>query len=232
VSSKGNRSEALNIMVSKKFRHLPVLSEVQQQQQESENAASLNVEGEDEDRETLVQPPPASTVVGLLDITKCVFDRLDELNAKVSEDDRILSAVELLEQRGNVDLSRVLGSLSASVQGCPTVGSLLKEKTETVEGEAIFKGYDVPQVPLKASVREAASVMKEQHSTAVLVMTSGDSGSSDRVSGILTTKDIVLRVLAAQLDPSTTSSVRVMVSHLLVPLTISIRLMYIQDTPS
>ena len=53
VFDKGNRNEALNIMVSRRFRHLPVISE-----------------GESEDHEA-----GGTSVVGLLDITKCVFDR-------------------------------------------------------------------------------------------------------------------------------------------------------------
>ena len=49
--------------------------------------------------------------------------------------------------------------------------------------------------------------MKENHTTAVLVQ---DQGS---ITGIFTSKDVVLRVIAAGLDPATCSVVRVMTPH-------------------
>ena len=42
--------------------------------------------------------------------------------------------------------------------------------------------------------------MKKHHSTAVLVL--GTPDGEDKMGGILTTKDIVLRVIAASLDPN------------------------------
>ena len=48
--------------------------------------------------------------------------------------------------------------------------------------------------------------MKANHSTGVLIL-----DDEDKLVGIFTTKDIVLRVISTQLDPSTTSVVRVMV---------------------
>ena len=56
-------------------------------------------------------------------------------------------------------------------------------------------------------MKEAAELMKENHTTAVLVQ---DQGS---ITGIFTSKDVVLRVIAAGLDPVTCSVVRVMTPH-------------------
>ena len=56
-------------------------------------------------------------------------------------------------------------------------------------------------------MREAAQLMKENHTTALLVQ---DQGA---ITGILTSKDVVLRVIAPGLDPSTCSVVRVMTPH-------------------
>jgi hypothetical protein len=62
-------------------------------------------------------------------------------------------------------------------------------------------------VSVRTSVKEAAQLMKENHTTAVLVQ---DQGA---ITGIFTSKDVVLRVIAAGLDPSTCSVVRVMTPH-------------------
>ena len=66
---------------------------------------------------------------------------------------------------------------------------------------------DYPGINLKMSVKgfsctnlDAAKVMKSYHSTAVLV--TGTPDGDDKMGGIFTTKDIVLRVIAASLDPN------------------------------
>ena len=169
VYDQGNRNEALNIMISRKFRHLPV------------------IKNNDDD---------TTSVVGLLDITKCVFERLDDLERKVIEDQSIINAMEVLEKRGSVSGDRA--SSLKSEHGCPEISSILADKD------------NFPRVSVKASVREAAQVMKLHHSTAVLVM--GTPDGSEKVGGIFTTKDIVLRVIAGSLEPSVTSVVRVMVN--------------------
>jgi len=53
--------------------------------------------------------------------------------------------------------------------------------------------------------------MKAHHSTGVLIL-----DDEERLVGIFTTKDIVLRVIATSLDPSTTTVVRVMVLYWLI----------------
>ena len=78
-----------------------------------------------------------------------------------------------------------------------------------------------PTVTPRTSVRDAAKLMKERRTTAVCVMeASGGSalsgvsnGSIPKIAGIFTSKDIVLRVIAAGLDASRCSVVRVMTPH-------------------
>lgn len=178
VYDKGSRNEALNIMISRKFRHLPVMTEVDEYEEDSTFA---------------------SQVIGLLDITKCVFERLDDLERKVLEDQSIMTAMEVLERRGNMNPDKI--DTMRTEHECPDIASVIN-KSERKLGE-------FPSVGVKASVREAARTMKQYHSTAVLV--TGTPDGADKVGGILTTKDIVLRVIAASLDPATTSVVRVMV---------------------
>lgn len=80
-----------------------------------------------------------------------------------------------------------------------------------------------PVVSPRTSVREAARLMKERRTTAVCVMEpnsgtsvmSGNTSSSGhpKIAGIFTSKDIVLRVIAAGLDAGRCSVVRVMTPH-------------------
>lgn len=80
-----------------------------------------------------------------------------------------------------------------------------------------------PTVTPRTSVREAARLMKDRRTTAVCVLetNSGTStlsgvsnpGAPPKIAGIFTSKDIVLRVIAAGLDASRCSVVRVMTPH-------------------
>ncbi|KAJ3012800.1 hypothetical protein HKX48_006080 [Thoreauomyces humboldtii] len=190
VYDKGNRNEALSIMVSRRFRHLPVISD-------------SNEAGDDDgDDDGSLDAGTSTSVVGLLDITKCVFERLDDLERKVNEDENIINAMEALERRGSVHSDHV-GHMRTQ-HGCPDVGTVLSQ----IDVEHMDNM--VPEISIKATVRDAAKAMKENNQTAVLV----SAGEMDeRIGGICTTKDIVLRVLAASLDPNTTSVVRVMTPH-------------------
>lgn len=81
-------------------------------------------------------------------------------------------------------------------------------------------------VTARTTVREAARMMRDRRTTAVCVMesptvsattsnVSGVSGTgvNQKIAGIFTSKDIVLRVIAAGLDASRCSVVRVMTPH-------------------
>ena len=148
-----------------------------------------------------------TNVVGLLDITKCVFDRLDDLEKKVTEDNNIIQAMETLERRGNVESSHVTNV--KQLHGCPDVGSVISKLDLKDSKDNQIDA--LPEVTIRASVRDAAKIMKSRHHTAVLIVNPSLDGRDDKLGGIFTTKDIVLRVIAAGLDPQTTSVVRVMV---------------------
>ncbi|KAJ3019910.1 UNVERIFIED_CONTAM: hypothetical protein HDU68_010432 [Siphonaria sp. JEL0065] len=190
VLDKGPRNEALSVMVSRRFRHLPVI-------------AAEEDDGVDAELGSTTTTATSTNVVGLLDITKCVFERLDDLEKKVLEDANIVAAMEALERRGHLDGDQV-GVVRAQ-HGCPDLHSILTKND--------LHGGDVPEVSIKASVRDAAKVMKQFHQTAVLVLSANGGGVEEKLGGIFTTKDIVLRVIAAGLDPATTSVVRVMTPH-------------------
>jgi CBS domain-containing protein len=82
-------------------------------------------------------------------------------------------------------------------------------------------------VTARTTVKEAAKMMKDRRTTAVCVMesptvsttassisgVSGTGAVNQKIAGIFTSKDIVLRVIAAGLDASRCSVVRVMTPH-------------------
>jgi CBS domain-containing protein len=83
----------------------------------------------------------------------------------------------------------------------------LRSKMSGPTLETVLDGLPPVTVSVRTTVKDAAALMKENHTTALLVQ---DQGS---ITGIFTSKDIVLRVIAPGLDPSTCSVVRVMTPH-------------------
>ncbi|KAJ1557608.1 hypothetical protein HK405_015600, partial [Cladochytrium tenue] len=226
VHDRGSRNEALNIMVARRFRHLPVIAANPDAIGGSSGFGNFN-DNDDDDAVAGMRLRDASetssstggggaagtNVVGLLDITKCVFERLDDLERKVNEDANIVAAMDALERRGAVDADRA-GAIKAQ-HGCPDLHSVLARSSaleaagaDAVDDDDLLVYDAVPEVPVRASVRDAARVMKDFHHTAVLVV--GAADADDKLAGIFTTKDIVLRVIAAGLDPAVTSVIRVM----------------------
>ncbi|KAJ3191713.1 hypothetical protein HK101_007485 [Irineochytrium annulatum] len=193
VMANGPRNEALSIMVARRFRHLPVMSPVNDEDEEDQQSEAGGM------APSMISSNGGGTnVVGLLDITKCVFDRLDDLEKKVNEDANIVAAMEALGRRGAVASDHV--DAMRSQHGCPDLYAVLESTHH--EGQV-----HVPEISIKSTVRDAAKAMREHHMTAILVSSSTED---DKLGGIFTTKDIVLRVIAAGLDPATTSVVRVM----------------------
>jgi CBS domain-containing protein len=62
-------------------------------------------------------------------------------------------------------------------------------------------------VNVRTTVSEVAGLMRDHYTTAVLVM------DHERIVGIFTSKDVVLRVIAPGYDPGNTSVIRVMTPH-------------------
>jgi CBS domain-containing protein len=167
VYDKDKASDALFLMTSKKFRHLPVISD---------------------DLTTSNDSETTTNVVGLLDIARCIYDKLGDLEAKSLEDTTILNAMDALSRRSGSTPTTTVKQF-----GCPAISSLIS-------------ATHPPEIGVKANVLSAVTMMKREHATGILVL--DDSGS---LVGIFTTKDLVLRVVARGLDPANTSVIRVMV---------------------
>ena len=154
-------------------------------------------------------------VVGLLDITKVFHEALDKVERSSSASEKLYSA-----------LAGVQSELGAGLSTNPQAAAMLayvealREKTALPDLTSLMDVRTQPATVLpKTTVREVAKLMKERRTTAVCVMEPGTSAAPDtvaappRIAGIFTSKDVVLRVIAAGLDPGRCSVVRVMTPH-------------------
>lgn len=136
-------------------------------------------------------------IVGVLDITKSYAQQMEKLEKLSVSSKKLHEALDNVHlEIGTADQSpyvlEYFASLKSKMDG-PTLLSVLDHTTSPV------------YATIKTSVYEATLLMKEHRTTAVLV-----KDTNDAVSGIFTSKDVVLRVIAAGLDPRKCSLVRVM----------------------
>jgi CBS domain-containing protein len=159
-------TDALDLMVRKGFRHLPVMDE-------------------------------NHDISGILDITKCFYDAMEKLERAYSSSRKLYDALEGVQaELGTSQPQQIIQYVEA-----------IRNKMSGPTLESVLTGLPPTTVSVRTSVKEAAQLMKENHTTAVLVQ---DQGA---ITGIFTSKDVVLRVIAAGLDPAKCSVVRVMTPH-------------------
>ncbi|KAJ1981465.1 hypothetical protein H4R34_002059 [Dimargaris verticillata] len=166
VTTDTNATDALNTMVTRGFRHLPV----------------CNDEGD---------------VVGLLDVIKCMYEALDKMERAYGSSRKLYDALEGVEREWSVNSGSLMQFVDALRErmACPDLTSVLRE-------------VDPVMVSPRTSVRDVARQMRSKRTTAALIIE-----ETGRMAGIFTSKDVVLRVIAANLDPANCSVVRVMTPH-------------------
>jgi CBS domain-containing protein len=150
--------------------------------------------------------------VGLLDITKVFHEALDKVERSSSASEKLYSA-----------LAGVQSELGPGMTANPQTAAMLayveslREKTALPDLTTVMDSRTQPAtVGPRTTVKEVAKLMKERRVTAVCVMESSTGqgvASPQRIAGIFTSKDIVLRVIAAGLDSARCSVVRVMTPH-------------------
>lgn len=170
-------TDALNTMVTRGFRHLPVCNE----------------EGD---------------VVGLLDIAKVFYEALEKLERAHGSSQKLYNALEGVQHEWGTG---AVGPQQAMLQYVEA----LRSKMSIPDLSSILDSRTLPcTVSVRTNVKEAARMMKEHHTTAVCVMEAPTPGQAQgKIAGIFTSKDVVLRVIAAGLDPKSCSVVRVMTPH-------------------
>ncbi|KAJ2758648.1 hypothetical protein IWQ56_005945, partial [Coemansia nantahalensis] len=167
VTSDMPATDALNTMVGRGFRHLPVCNE----------------EGD---------------VVGLLDIIRCMYEALEKMERAHQSSKALYAAIEGVEKEWSVHSAQMM-----------TFVTTLRERMSFPDMTTVLDGSDPVIVGPKTPVMDIARQMRAARVTASLIV-DDETGS---ISGIFTSKDIVLRVIAAGLDPRTCSVVRVMTPH-------------------
>ncbi|KZT19358.1 CBS-domain-containing protein [Neolentinus lepideus HHB14362 ss-1] len=176
-------TEALQLMVQRHFRHLPV----------------CNDEG---------------NVVGLLDITKVFHEALDKVERSSSASEKLYNALAGVQSELGVGMTH-----NPQTAAMLAYVDTLREKTALPDLTTIMDSRTEPAiVGPKTTVKEVARLMKERRTTAVCVMENapivhGAPPAPPRIAGIFTSKDVVLRVIAAGLDANRCSVVRVMTPH-------------------
>lgn len=103
-----------------------------------------------------------------------------------------------------------LGAVGSNPQAAAMLAwaEKLRQKTALPDLTTIMDSRTQPAtVGPKTSVRDVAKLMRERRTTAVCVVEGG------RIAGIFTSKDVVLRVIAAGLEANRCSVVRVMTPH-------------------
>ncbi|OVF07743.1 putative SAGA-associated factor [Clavispora lusitaniae] len=138
-----------------------------------------------------------SRIVGVLDITKSYAQQMEKLERLHASSKNLYEALDSVHnEMGVADQPRHIfeyfEDLKSKMDG-PTLSSVLDSATTPI------------YTNVKCSVLEATIQMKENRTTAVLV-----NDTSGELTGIFTSKDVVLRVIAAGLNPKTCSVVRVM----------------------
>lgn len=136
-------------------------------------------------------------IVGVLDITKSYAQQMEKLERMHASSKKLYEALDSVHLEIGVagqpqHVFQYFEDLKSKMDG-PTLLSVLDDSTSPV------------YTSVKSSVYDATLLMKENRTTAVLV-----KDAKENVTGIFTSKDVVLRVIAAGLDPKKCSVVRVM----------------------
>ncbi|XP_065873416.1 CBS domain-containing protein CBSCBSPB3 isoform X2 [Euphorbia lathyris] len=127
-------------------------------------------------------------VIAILDITKCLYDAISRMEKAAEQGSAIAAAVEGVERQWGSNFSDTLRERMFK----PSLSTIIGEQTKV----AIASPSD--------SVYVAAKRMRDLRVNSVIIVT------GNRTQGILTSKDILMRVVAQNLSPELTLVEKVM----------------------
>ncbi|KAK9167569.1 hypothetical protein Scep_002760 [Stephania cephalantha] len=130
-------------------------------------------------------------VIAILDITKCLYDAISRMEKAAEQGSAIAAAVEGVERQWGNNFSAFVETLRER---------MFKPSLATIITENIKVAFVSPSDP----VYVAAKKMRESRSSSVIIMT------GSKAQGILTSKDILMRVVAQNLSPELTLVEKVM----------------------
>ncbi|CAK9250457.1 unnamed protein product [Sphagnum jensenii] len=134
-------------------------------------------------------------VVALLDITKCLYDAIARMERAAEKGGAIAAAVKGVEHIVGTSVSGKSSFIDTFWERIfrPTLGTLITD------------GKGAATVSLSDTVLTATKQMKEQRMNSVII-----TSVSNKPVGILTSKDVLMRVVAQGLSPATTNVDKVM----------------------
>ncbi|XP_017258771.1 CBS domain-containing protein CBSCBSPB3 isoform X2 [Daucus carota subsp. sativus] len=133
-------------------------------------------------------------VIALLDITKCLYDAISRMEKAAEQGSAIAAAVEGVERQWGSNYS----APSAFIETLRE--RMFKPSLSTIIAENAKVAVVSPSDP----VNLAAKSMQELRVSSVIVMT------GNKIQGILTSKDVLMRVVAQNLSPELTHVEKVM----------------------
>ncbi|XP_047318710.1 CBS domain-containing protein CBSCBSPB3-like [Impatiens glandulifera] len=133
-------------------------------------------------------------VIAMLDITKCLFDAISRMEKAAEQGSAIAAAVEGVERQFGTNFSAPAAFIETLRD------RMYKPSLSTIVGENVRVAIVAPSEP----VQVAAKRMQELKVNCVII------ALGKKILGILTSKDILLRVVAQNLSPELTMVEKVM----------------------
>nr|XP_048334988.1 CBS domain-containing protein CBSCBSPB3 isoform X2 [Ziziphus jujuba var. spinosa] len=133
-------------------------------------------------------------VIALLDITKCLYDAISRMEKAAEQGSAIAAAVEGVERQWGNNFSAPYAFIETLRERMfrPSLSSIVVENTKVATV--------LPSDPVNVAARK----MREFRVNSVLITT------GNKIQGILTSKDILMRVVAQNLSPELTLVEKVM----------------------
>lgn len=133
-------------------------------------------------------------VIALLDITKCLYDAISRMEKAAEQGSAIAAAVEGVERQWGSNFSAPLAFIETLRE------RMFKPSLSTIIAETNKVAIVSPSDP----VYVAAKKMRELRMNSVIIM------NGNKIQGILTSKDVLMRVVAQNLSPELTLVEKVM----------------------
>ncbi|KAK1589344.1 hypothetical protein Q3G72_032927 [Acer saccharum] len=136
-------------------------------------------------------------VMAILDITKCLYDAISRMEKAAEQGSAIAAAVEGVERQWGNNFSAPYAFIETLRERMfkPSLSSIITENAKV----AIVSPSD--------PINVAAKKMRELRCNSVIIVT------GNKIQGILTSKDILMRVVAQSLSPELTPVEKVMTSN-------------------
>ncbi|KAL8200072.1 hypothetical protein R6Q57_011411 [Mikania cordata] len=133
-------------------------------------------------------------VIALLDITKCLYDAISRMEKAAEQGSAIAAAVEGVERQWGNNFSAPSAFIETLRDRMfkPSLSSIISENSR------------VATVEVSDPVYVAAKKMQEFHVNSIIIM------AGNNMQGILTSKDLLMRVVAQNLSPELTLVEKVM----------------------